>query len=67
MDIPHWPEEGEELDEYLDMEEPVSCTGCGRMVELNDCTFHTEYCDCMWPSGCSHGFCPRCCEELGND
>lgn len=63
--LPWWPDGAEELDDYLSMDCPVSCTGCGRMVELHDCTFQTEYCDCGPWETCQHGFCSKCCEELG--
>jgi len=58
-----WPE-GEQFDAIMAMEMPVACSQCGRMVELDDCTFNTEFCDCPGFGACRHGLCPACCEAL---
>lgn len=46
------------------MECPTPCDRCAEIVELDELTFNTDYCDCPKDGGCTHGICRECCEQF---
>lgn len=39
---------------------PVICCSCEETVELSECAFHTQMCNCDLDEPCHHGICLEC-------
>lgn len=44
---------------------PVECCSCEEIVELSECVFHTQMCNCPTSESCVHGICLEC--QSGED